>query len=81
MKKIPEEIMQKVITAQKNELTEYYIYRQLSQRIKNKKNAKILAKIADEEKGHEQIWSKYSNIIAKPNRFKIWLYTKIALIF
>ncbi|PID34955.1 MAG: rubrerythrin family protein [candidate division SR1 bacterium] len=73
--------MKKIIQAQKNELTEYYIYRNLAKKINNKTNAEILLKIADEEKKHEKIWSKYTNILAKPYRFKIWRYTQISLIF
>lgn len=81
MKKVPEHIMQRLIQAQKNELTEYYIYKKLSQRITNKANANILSKIADEEKRHEKIWAKYTNVIVNPNYLKIWRYTKISLIF
>ncbi len=73
--------MQRCIQAQKNELTEYYIYKNLAKKIRDIRNAKILSDIAKEEKWHEAIWAKYTNVIAKPHRFKIWWYTQIALVF
>ncbi len=73
--------MKKCIQAQKNELTEYHIYNKLAQKTKNKRNAEILKKIAKEEKRHEQIWAKHTNVIVKPYHFKIWRYTYIASIF
>lgn len=81
MKIIPEEIMQKLIQAQKNELTESKIYENLAKKTKNKSNAKILEQIAKEEKWHADIWQKYTHVSVKANRFRIWRYTMISLTF
>lgn len=60
---------------QKNEITEYHIYSRLSKVIKDKNNAAVLERIANEEKGHYEVWKNYTNTEIAPNFFKIkWFY-------
>jgi VIT1/CCC1 family predicted Fe2+/Mn2+ transporter len=66
---------------QKNEMTEYYIYSRLSRSIKNKKNAKILQDIGDDEMRHYLFWKKFSKADVRPNWWKIFKFYWIAKIF
>jgi len=66
---------------QKSEITEYHIYTRLSKVIKDSENAKTLAQIGNEEKGHYEIWKHYTNEDVKPNMFKVKWYYFISRIF
>ncbi|MBN2546500.1 MAG: VIT1/CCC1 transporter family protein [Spirochaetes bacterium] len=67
-----------LIINQQNEIDGYYVYLYLSKKLKNKKNASILKKIADEEKKHYDILKKYSDKDIKPNKFKVLFYIIIS---
>jgi len=67
-----------VIKFQKNEITEYYIYQNLSRMEKNEKNKKTLSDISNDEKRHYGMWKKYSGKEVKPFRFKILFYIFLA---
>ncbi len=79
--KIPEEIRQKLIEYQRNEITEYYIYKRLARKTKSEKNAHVLEVIANEERGHYLLFKKYSGEEVKPNGFLVWFYSFMATIF
>jgi VIT1/CCC1 family predicted Fe2+/Mn2+ transporter len=70
-----------ILQAQKNEITEFYIYTKLAKSVKNQNNSDILTRIANEEKVHSEIWKKYTKVDVKPNRPKIFFYYWIARIF
>ncbi len=74
-------IKDRLIVAQRNELTEYFIYRKLAHRCNDKNNADILRRISDEELEHHGIWKKHTGAVVKPYRFKIWLYNLISRVF
>lgn len=80
-KYIPSEILKKIATAQKNEITEYHIYKILAKKIKEKHNKDILNKIADEEKKHYDFWQNYTKKEFKFNKIKVLLYPLFAKIF
>jgi vacuolar iron transporter family protein len=63
---------------QKNEITEYFIYKKLAASIKDENNSRILKKIADDEKRHYEIWKSHTGVDVKPSRWKIWKYYLIA---
>lgn len=69
-----------IITFQKRELTEHYLYKKLS-KYAHEENRKILEKISEDELKHYQKWKEYSNIDLKPNDFLIFLYLLIFRIF
>jgi VIT1/CCC1 family predicted Fe2+/Mn2+ transporter len=77
---ISKELKQKLLLAQKNEITEYHIYQKLAKRIKDK-NREILEKIADEELFHYNRWKNITGEEVKPSRMKIWFYYTISRIF
>lgn len=74
-----------VLRAQKAEITEYYIYKTLSDECKDKNNAVVLQKIGDQEKAHAIFWQKVSNEEVKPDKWRlkatVWLARILGLSF
>ncbi len=66
---------------QKGELTEYHIYKNISKKLKTPENKKILEDIARDEMKHYKIWTDLLGKNAKPNHFKIVLYTIVNFLF
>lgn len=79
--RIEKDLKKKILLFQKYEITEYYIYRKLSARIRSKENSKILSRIADDELSHYNQLKDISGEEIKPNKFKIYWYYFLALIF
>ncbi|VBB44714.1 conserved membrane hypothetical protein [uncultured Paludibacter sp.] len=74
-------IKKMMLTAQRNEITEYHIYSKLAERTKDKNNAEVLLKIANQEKGHYNFWKiKTGNDVA-PKKFQIWRTVFFAKLF
>ncbi|MFA6079479.1 MAG: VIT1/CCC1 transporter family protein [Candidatus Omnitrophota bacterium] len=75
------ETRNKILSFQKSEMTEYFIYTKLALIEKNTNNKEILEKVALDELRHYNIWKKYTQEDVRPDRFKIWEYTLIARFF
>jgi VIT1/CCC1 family predicted Fe2+/Mn2+ transporter len=73
-----EHIMKQIYTAQKNEITEYYIYSNITELVKDQKNKKVILDIANEELRHAKFWQTITKKDIKPNRWKIFKFTLIA---
>lgn len=70
-----------ILTAQKNELTEYHIYRRFARNTKDAHNSQALENIAAEELEHYHFWKSQSGEEVRPSKFKLWRYSFIAHIF
>ena len=70
-----------ILSMQKNELTEYHIYNNIAEKIKNEANKKVLQQIAYEEYAHSEIWKTYTHQIVKINKPKIFFYKLLAKLF
>ena len=77
---LDKETKKAVLTAQKNEITEHFIYEKLSQSIKDPHNKKILKHISSDELKHYNFWKKYTHENVKPDKLKIWKYFFISRI-
>jgi len=66
---------------QKNEITDHYIYKNLSDRVGGVKNRRILCQIADDEMRHYNVWKSYTGREIAPGRIKVWFYTFVSLLF
>jgi VIT1/CCC1 family predicted Fe2+/Mn2+ transporter len=75
------EIKQRVITAQKSELTEHFIYEKLSRSVKDRHNRDIMKRISGDELRHHDFLKTLSSIDVKPKRFKMWMYYIFSRIF
>ncbi|MBN1455018.1 MAG: VIT1/CCC1 transporter family protein [Methanomicrobia archaeon] len=77
---IDDELKRKILTFQRNEITEHYIYRKLAQSAKDEQNKQVLLDIADEELKHYRIWKAYTKQDIKPSRLMLLKYYLIARI-
>jgi VIT1/CCC1 family predicted Fe2+/Mn2+ transporter len=59
------------LIAQKNEITEYYIYTKLAEKCKDPKNAEVLRKIGEQERVHAGFWKEKTGTDIKPARLRI----------
>ncbi|MFX0171224.1 MAG: ferritin family protein [Candidatus Hodarchaeota archaeon] len=57
--------------AQRNEITEYHIYRKLVKRQDNPHNQDILNRIAEDELRHYQFWKTFTRCELRPNNIII----------
>ena len=78
---LPPHIRQQIIRAQRNEITEYHIYKRLSRSVKNKENRIVLDSIAEDELKHYGIWLRYSGREVEPDRWDVFKFFWIARIF
>ena len=75
------EIRQELLKAQKTEITEYHVYKNIAKTLPKEENRRIVEEIGEGEKRHYEIWKGYTGVEVKPNRFQIWLYTTISRLF
>jgi len=80
-KMLDEETKKTILTAQRNEITEHFIYDKLSQSIKDPHDRNILKRISNDELKHYDFWKKYTDEDVKPDKLKIWKYFLISRIF
>lgn len=81
MEKIDENLLERIISYQKNEITEYYIYKKLSEKTPDPHNKKVLDDISREEYKHYEFLKDISKRDIAPSRFKIFFYTVLSSIF
>ncbi|MFH1413710.1 MAG: VIT1/CCC1 transporter family protein [Candidatus Omnitrophota bacterium] len=74
-------LREKVLLAQKNEITERLIYSKLASLSKDKRKAGVLDKISGEEFKHYELFKTLTNLDVKPDRFKIGFFVVIARVF
>lgn len=75
-----ESILNELLSIQKNEITEYYVYKKMAEYSKDEKHKEILIKIANEELEHYSILKKITGRDVLPDSFKIMFYTFISKI-
>lgn len=72
--------MTSIAQLQKNEITEYEIYKRLAKSEKSPKNKRILEQISKDELSHYNTWKTYTKRDIKPSKFKILKYSLISKI-
>jgi VIT1/CCC1 family predicted Fe2+/Mn2+ transporter len=70
-----------MLSWQKTEITEHYIYSNLAKAVKDPHNRQIIEQIAAQEAEHAATFKSFTNIEVKPNRWLIFVYYWIARIF
>lgn len=70
-----------LIQAQKNEITEFFIYSYLAKKAKDPHNQKLLEHIAEDEKKHYYLLKKKTHQEIRPSRLRIFIYSLLAAIF
>jgi VIT1/CCC1 family predicted Fe2+/Mn2+ transporter len=68
----------KLLSFQRNEITEQRIYMRLAQAAGSPHNRQVLEQIAGEELDHYRLWKTYTGQDVAPDGFKIWKYYLIS---
>jgi len=68
------ELKNKILRAQKDEITEYHIYKKLAARVKGEGDRRTLLKISEEELAHYNFFKKFSGEDISPARFRMIFY-------
>jgi VIT1/CCC1 family predicted Fe2+/Mn2+ transporter len=77
---ISKEIKEKLLSYQKNEITEHHIYTMLAKAVKSPENRQVLEKIAHDELRHYRAWRTHTQRDVKPDQLKVWKYYGISRI-
>jgi VIT1/CCC1 family predicted Fe2+/Mn2+ transporter len=67
-----------ILKIQKNELTEYVVYRRLAMLVRENEHRRILERISDEELTHYQAFKELTNEESVPDKFKVFWFTAIS---
>ncbi len=71
-------LREKILDAQKNELTEHIVYKKLAAAVKNKAQAEVLEKISREELDHYELFKAFTKKDVDPKNFKVFIYVFIS---
>ena len=74
-------IKKQIYRAQKNEVTEYHIYKRLARNAKSTKQKNILNSIAEDELRHYKVWMKYTGTEVEPNHWDLLKFNWMIKIF
>ena len=77
---LTQELKQKLLAVQKNEITEHFVYQRLAGIVKNSSHADILRRISKEELGHYKYFKKMTGEDVKPDDGKVFLYVLVSRI-
>lgn len=80
-KPISPEVRQQLIYAQREEITEHYIYSKLAEQTRDEANSKVLKAIAADELKHYKLWAAYTNKEVSPSQWEVRKYYWIARVF
>ena len=75
-----EKMRNELLITQRNEITEHFIYKKLSKRVKEPHNSELLKRISEDELRHYRFWKELTHEDVKPARLKIWKYLLTAKI-
>jgi VIT1/CCC1 family predicted Fe2+/Mn2+ transporter len=70
-----------LLAMQRDEITEYHIYKKIASAQKDPHNREVLARISQDELGHYGVWKQYTHQDVAPNTPRIWFYYLIARVF
>ncbi len=79
-KEISKKALSIIRKMQQNEVTEGAVYEKIARFAKGEDNKETLLRLSREELAHYEIWKSYTGIEMKPNKFKVFKYTLIAII-
>ena len=75
---ITEQMRQRLLGYQRNEITEHHIYSKLAGTIQSPQNRRVLEHIAEDELRHYQQWRAHTQQDVPPNRWSVWRYCLIS---
>ncbi len=75
------DLQQQLLAAQRNEITEYHVYRNIAASLPDSSNRAVLQQIAADELGHYQKWKKHTRQEVSPRWLMVRFYTLISRLF
>lgn len=81
MSELKPEIRAAILAAQKNEITEHFIYARLARKTDHDHNREVLERISADELKHYEFWKRYTGEEVKPNRWAMFKYSLILSMF
>jgi rubrerythrin len=76
--KVSKEVRKKLLLLQQDEINSYHTYKRLANRISDEHNAKMMRKIAEQEKRHYEIWKNEKKIDPRPSfNLKKTIYAEV----
>jgi VIT1/CCC1 family predicted Fe2+/Mn2+ transporter len=70
-----------ILIAQRNEITEHFVYSKLAESVKDARTRSILKRLSEDERKHYDLWKKHTHQDLKPSRLKLWKYYLLSKIF
>ena len=74
-------LRQRLLAAQRNEITEHNIYLRIAGTLRDENNRKVTEQIAADELEHYKTWKTYTGQDVSPNRLLMWFYVLVARVF
>jgi VIT1/CCC1 family predicted Fe2+/Mn2+ transporter len=74
-------VLKALLTAQRNEISEYHTYSWLAGRIKDKKNSEIVEQIGRDELAHYEVIRGITRTDIRPDKFRVLFYRFISITF
>jgi len=78
---LSQEIKQKLLSYQENEITEHHIYKKLAKAVDSPENSRVLNDIAEDELRHYHDWREHTQQDVEPDQWRIWTYYLISRVF
>jgi vacuolar iron transporter family protein len=75
------DLREKLLAAQRNEITEYHIYTRIAAFLPDSANRQVIQEIAKDELGHYHKWKEYTRQEIGPNWVQVWFYTIVSRLF
>jgi VIT1/CCC1 family predicted Fe2+/Mn2+ transporter len=74
MAELSPEVLDRLLSFQRTEITEYHVYSRLARRTRDEANRRVIERIAQEEREHYELWREYTGREVKPNRLRAFYY-------
>lgn len=69
---------QQLLASQKDEITSYFLYKKVGEKLKVEQNREILQSIAQDELNHYEFLKNYSGRDVKPSKLKLYFFAALA---
>jgi VIT1/CCC1 family predicted Fe2+/Mn2+ transporter len=78
MTKLPPDVRKRILAFQRQEITEFHIYRNIAGTIRDPENRRILEQIANDERRHAEDWKRHTGVESVPDRWAVAKYSLLS---
>jgi VIT1/CCC1 family predicted Fe2+/Mn2+ transporter len=72
---LPPAVRKRILAFQRQEISEYHIYRNIARTIRDSENRRVLERIAEDERRHAEDWRRHTGVASVPKRTAVLRYT------